>query len=97
MQFFEKIVSVSEDVSAPEKERIILSGILKHADSLKTEGKYGFVKLQDEEQKQTHSILVPLSQMQDVVQPYFEEKVVVTCYRVGKKIYFDDIDNSEAS
>lgn len=93
----EKILSSSDDDSEPEKERVVLSGILKHADSLKIEGKYGFVKLRNEDQKKTYSVLVPLTQMQDVVQPYFEEKVVITCYRVGKKIYFDDIDNSESS
>ncbi len=77
-------------------ERIELEGIVKLADSLKIEGKHGIVKLLNEKENKTYSVRVPLTQMQDVVQPYFEEYVIITGYRIGKKLYLEDIDISES-
>ncbi len=72
---------------------ITLEGILKVANSLDNDGKNGIVKLFDVNQKKSFSIRVPLNQMQDVVQPYFEEYVVIIAYKRGNKIYFEDIKN----
>jgi hypothetical protein len=91
----DKISTEHYDDIEPERERVVLNGILKHADSLKIENKYGVVKLYNEEEKKPYSILVPLTQMQDVVQPYFEEKVIIISNRIGNKFYFDDIESAD--
>ena len=35
--------------------------------------------------------------MQDVVQPYFEEYVVIAGYRIGEKYYLEDIEVAAVS
>jgi hypothetical protein len=91
-----KLLEVSEGDGDSDRERIKLEGILKLADSLRIEGKHGIVKLRNDEENKTYSVRVPLTQMQDVVQPYYEEYVIITGYRMGQKFYLEDIDIAEA-
>lgn len=75
-----------------EEERIQLDGVLRLADSLSSRNNFGQVTLVSlDNNKVRHSILVPLTQMQDVVQPYFEEYVTITVAKRGNNLYFEDI------
>jgi hypothetical protein len=78
-----------------ERKSENLKGVLKLADSIKVEGKNGVVKLYNDRENKTYAIRVPLTQMQDVVQPFFEEYVVIKAYKVGQKYYFEDIEKAE--
>ena len=72
---------------------LTLSGVLKHADSLEKK-KYGEVQLLcDDGQKL--KIHVPIALMKDVVQPYFEEEVIIQGHKEGKKIILDEISNKQ--
>jgi hypothetical protein len=64
---------------------------LKAADNLRTDGRTGRVQIIDSE-KRTYTIHVPVSQMQDVVQPYFDKYVTITGRRTRKSIFFEDIE-----
>jgi hypothetical protein len=74
-----------------DNDRVRLEGFLKVADNLKTDGRTGRVQIIDKE-KRTYTIRVPVSQMQDVVQPYFDKYVIITGRRRRKSIFFEDIE-----
>jgi hypothetical protein len=80
----------------PDSNRVRLEGFLKVADNLKTDGKTGRVQLLDKENR-THTIRIPISQMQDIVQPYFDNYVIITGRRRGKSIFFEDIELGDAN
>lgn len=71
--------------------RVRLEGFLKVADNLKTDGKTGRVQIVDHE-KVAHTIRVPISQMQDVVQPFFDKYVIIKGRRTRKSIFLEDIE-----
>lgn len=72
---------------------LTLSGVLKQADSLEKK-KHGQVQLLcDDGQKL--KIHVPIALMKDVVQPYFEEEVIIQGHKEGKKIILDEISNKQ--
>jgi hypothetical protein len=71
--------------------RVRLEGFLKAADNLRTDGRIGRVQIIDRE-KITHTIRVPVSQMQDVVQPYFDKYVIITGRRTRKSIFLEEIE-----
>ncbi|MDM8521222.1 hypothetical protein QUF64_14345 [Anaerolineales bacterium HSG6] len=92
-----KMLGMSEGDGEGNRKQFKLEGIIKLADSLKIEGKYGIIRLRNEEEDNNYSVRVPLTQMQDIVQPYFEEHVIISVYKTGKKYYFEDIDTTEVS
>lgn len=71
-----------------------LEGELKLADSIKIKGETGMVKLVDQHGV-PHSIRVPVAQMQDVVQPYFTEYVVVTGFKKRNALFLTDIYSAD--
>jgi len=73
---------------------IQLTGMLKLADNLRTSGEYGTVTIIDSNNKPV-PVLVPVTQMQDVVQPFFDENVTITGYKIGRRIYFEDIETAK--
>jgi len=88
--------STPENVNSRDREVIRIEGQLKVADSLSTKNETGKVKLV-ERSGATRTIRVPISQMQDVVQPYFDEYVVITGYRRGHSLYLTDIESGDAN
>lgn len=83
---------IAEDTTMmlPDSEgEVSLSGILKRADSL---GKvtYGLVQLLCDDGKKL-KIHVPIGLMKDVVQPYFEEEVVIQGRVQGEKTILEEI------
>ena len=90
-------VQVSAELTddSPESGEIVyLTGTLKLANSLRTRGDFGTVELIDiNNQRQT--IQVPVTQMQDVVQPYFEEFVTITASKSGRSLFYQDIELAE--
>jgi len=75
----------------PDNNRVRLEGFLKVADNLRTDGKTGRVQFLDKERR-THTIRVPASQMQDIVQPYFDKYIIITGRRLKNSIFFEDIE-----
>ena len=76
------------DSTTPNK--VTLTGTLMHANT-PLEGKFGSVKLWSPEDQTTHIISVPISLMKDVVQPFYEEDVVIQGHKQKKKIILDEI------
>ena len=70
---------------------LTLSGVLKRADSLEKKT-YGLVQLLCYD-GQKFKIHVPIALMKDVVQPYFEEEVIIQGHMEGKKIILEEISN----
>jgi hypothetical protein len=77
--------------SAEETGEIrMLFGVLRHASS-PLSGKFGTVKLTEEDTRSTHEIKVPRAIMKDVVQPFYEENVNIRVIEKESKLYLDDI------
>jgi hypothetical protein len=64
---------------------------LEVAENLKNDVKTGKVMLFYKERR-IHTIRIPISNMQDIVQPYFDNYVIVTGRIRGKSIFFEDIE-----
>jgi hypothetical protein len=77
--------------SKSNDDYVRVEGFLKIADNSKTDGRTGWIQIIDKE-KRNHTIRVPVSQMQDVVQPYFDKYVIITGRRRKKSIFFEDIE-----
>ncbi|EKE05486.1 MAG: hypothetical protein ACD_19C00264G0002 [uncultured bacterium] len=76
--------------SAVEQNEYNLTGTLMHANT-PLKGNFGSVKLRSLDDKVTHNILVPISLMKDVVQPFYEEDVIIQGHKIGKKLFLDEI------
>jgi hypothetical protein len=70
--------------------KVSYTGLLRYANS-PIKGKFGTVKLIDSDTKRTHNINVPISLMKDVVQPFYEEYVIIQGYNKNGKIYLEEI------
>lgn len=82
-------VTQSKDSS---KQFFSYSGILMRANT-PLKGKYGTVRLVEHDTKEKFDIKVPISIMKDVVQPYYEESVVIQGYEQDQTLYLDEIDS----
>lgn len=82
----------SDDLAVVEdnKDIFVLTGILIHANT-PTGKKYGSVKLRNHENKKMDTIHVPISIMKDVVQPFYEEDVIIYCHKEKSKVVLDEI------
>ncbi|HEV7744078.1 MAG TPA: hypothetical protein VGO56_03690 [Pyrinomonadaceae bacterium] len=81
--------AVVEATPAAQVSHTILTGILTFANS--PPGKtHGSVKLIDAD-TMLHRIRVPIALMKDIVQPYYEERVIVTCHSKNNTLFLDDI------
>jgi DNA-binding phage protein len=88
-------LAVSAGDKKDEARTVIqLTGMLKLADNIRTTGEYGTVTIIDSNNKRV-PVLVPVTQMQDVVQPFFDENVTITGYKIGRRIYFEDIETAK--
>jgi len=67
------------------------TGILMHAHSPRIR-KFGTVQLIDSSTGEVQSIHVPIALMKDVVQPYYEENVIVLVSEKKGKNYLEEID-----
>jgi hypothetical protein len=76
-------------------EKATFTGILKYASSPQTR-RFGTVHVFDAD-GMMHPIRVPIALMKDVVQPYYEERVIVAAERRGDDYYLEDIDRTTAS
>ncbi len=81
---------IVESQTAIISDKLILAGTLMHANTPKT-GNFGSVKLWNQKDKSTKNISVPIAIMKDVVQPFYEENVVIQGHKKGNKIYLDEI------
>ncbi|MFX0204362.1 MAG: hypothetical protein ACFFDT_00125 [Candidatus Hodarchaeota archaeon] len=81
-----------KDIDESKEKQIsrTLTGILRHANS-PLSGKYGNVKLTEKDTHITHSIKVPISIMKDVVQPFYEENVVIEVVEKKDVLYLEEI------
>jgi hypothetical protein len=73
-----------------QKNSLVLTGVLIHANTPISK-KYGSVKLRNHESKKMDTIHVPISIMKDVVQPFYEEDVIIYCHKEENKIMLDEI------
>jgi tetratricopeptide (TPR) repeat protein len=73
-----------------------VTGVLKMADNLKTDGHYGVVQLVDTETAQPIAVHVPTSKMRAIVRTYFDELVVVTGYQEDEHTYLEHIERVPA-
>lgn len=79
----------------PAEDRTLpttLTGVLTFANSPRGR-KFGAVKLIDADTT-AHLIKVPIALMKDVVQPYYEERVVITCRSTNNILFLDDINRA---
>lgn len=86
---------IHKEVAESQKKPIQMIGVLKMADSLKIEDGFGVVRLHLPKADKTQIIRVPISQMQDVVQPFFEERVKITGRWDGRRFYLEDIESTD--
>jgi hypothetical protein len=84
-------LQVTDSTDSPKKY-FSYSGILMHAKT-PLKGKYGTVRLVKHDTKEKFDIKVPISIMKDVVQPYYEESVVIQGYEQGQTFYLDEIES----
>jgi len=70
---------------------VVYTGILRFA-STPLKKKFGTVKLTETDTGYTHNIYVPISLMKDVVQPFYEELVIIQGYKKKNKIYLEEIN-----
>ncbi|MCI5164878.1 MAG: hypothetical protein D3903_02010 [Candidatus Electrothrix sp. GM3_4] len=82
-----EINSSPDDLSPRE---VTLFGTLMHANT-PLKGKFGSVKLWCPKDQKTYNIAVSISLMKDIVQPFYEENVIIQGHKKGKKIYLDEI------
>lgn len=87
---YELKVTQLEDSS---KKFFSYSGILMRANT-PLRGKYGTVGLVEQGTNEKFDIKVPISIMKDVVQPYYEESVVVQGYAIENTLYLEEIDSA---
>lgn len=83
---------VTSPVEGPEeRETVTLEGILTFANTPRSR-KYGKVKLRPEQDQQEIPINVPIGLMKDVVQPHYDERVIITVVVKDGQYYFEDFD-----
>ncbi|GAB1352251.1 hypothetical protein MASR1M12_09820 [Erysipelotrichia bacterium] len=90
IQMKKKELEFSKNDQVEESNSFSLVGILRHAHS-PTRGKFGLVKLLETDSGNDISIKVPLTIMKDVVQPYYEEKVLVQGTKIQGKHVLEEI------
>jgi len=82
---------------ADESKRFFsYSGILMRANT-PLKGKYGTVRLVERNTNDKFDIKVPISIMKDVVQPYYEESVIIQGYEQDNTFYLEEIDSESNS
>lgn len=81
-----------EDQSQPSN-MVQVQGELRYASELQV-GAKDEIRLRDQNGK-VHKVIVPQGMMSDIVKPLWEEVVIVTGYRAGKKIRLTDIRRAE--
>ena len=86
-----KLDTSSNNVTTNE---VTLVGTLMHANT-PIKGKFGSVKLFCPKTQNTYNIAVPISLMKDIVQPFYEENVIIQGHKKGKKIFLDEIAPSQ--
>jgi tetratricopeptide (TPR) repeat protein len=81
------------DSEVPDKSKVSISysGVLMHANT-PLRGKYGTVKLIEKETNKKYDLKVPISIMKDVVQPFYEEYVIIQGYEKEGKLYLEEIN-----
>lgn len=79
-----------DSIAATTTNEITLTGTLMHANT-PLKGKFGSVKLWSPKDQTTYNISVPISLMKDVVQPFYEEDVVIQGHEEKTKIILDEI------
>jgi hypothetical protein len=77
--------------SDDELETINLEGILTFANTPATK-KFGTVRIRQQGVKKEIPILVPLGLMKDVVQPYYDENVIIAATIKNGKYFYNDMD-----
>ena len=85
---------VSSEATSPEfeDEHVEVRGVLHYADEIgRKDG--GTIKLEDQAGR-IHEILVPEGMMGDIVRPLWDDTVVVTGTRKGKRIRLEGIDRA---
>ncbi|MCB0482799.1 MAG: hypothetical protein KDC83_15325 [Flavobacteriales bacterium] len=90
-----ELVRQAAPTDKSEKDQIQITGRLKQADSIKITNKFASIKIVKQDGNQS-TVYVPVSLMQDVVQPFYENYVTVTGNKVGNRVYFVDIDEAES-
>jgi hypothetical protein len=83
-----KMIESAIKTEIPQEERVRIQGQLKLADA--TGSREGVIGLVDEQGKQ-HEIIVPEGMMSDIVKPLWEDIVIVSGLKIGKKIRLEDI------
>ncbi len=79
--------------NTPSEGNIItLIGTLMHANSPR-DAEFGSVKLWINDSGKPQNIKVPISLMKDVVQPYFEETVIIQAHKENGRIVLDEISS----
>ncbi len=86
-----KETKVDDTSASSTPNELTLIGTLMHANT-PLKGKYGSVKLRShKDQTIYYNISVPVSLMKDVVQPFYEEDVIIQAHEEKKKIILDEI------
>lgn len=80
----------NQEISEKRKDEVTLVGSLRQANS-PLKGRFGFVKLVAVEDQKVHTVAVPISLMKDVVQPFYEENVVIHARKEGSKLILEEI------
>ena len=80
-----------KDTIDEKKTKVSYTGILMHANT-PLKGKFGTVKLTEVDTRVVHNIKVPISLMKDVVQPFYEECVVIHGYEKDDKKFLEEIN-----
>ncbi|MDQ1317618.1 MAG: hypothetical protein QG588_1271, partial [Candidatus Poribacteria bacterium] len=75
-----------------KKTEVSYTGILMHANTPLKRGKFGTVKLTDVDTGVIHKIKVPISLMKDIVQPFYEECVVIHGYEKDGDKFLEEIN-----
>lgn len=83
-----KMIESAIKAEIAQEERVRIQGQLKLADA--TSRREGVIGLVDEQGKQ-HEIIVPEGMMSDIVKPLWEDIVIVSGLKIGKKIRLEDI------
>jgi hypothetical protein len=81
------------ELSQQQSSRVELQGVLRFASSPLSK-KLGTVHLVDAESNQ-HVIRVPIALMKDIVQPYYEEQVLIVAFRKGTELILDEIERDK--
>ena len=80
------VVPVSKTIEIEANVEVVGTLLEANAKSMKR----GRIELVDDEGK-THRFAIPRGMMSDIVKPMFEERVIVTARRKGRRLMFESI------